>query len=148
MLIQEEEVGKAAVAEGRAGERRGGGERAKDRSALRPFSPLVVKPGYKAQRDGLGKSCAPLCLPCSPLRPALLFARPPFFLPLLEEWLDCFRCANLTMRCSLAFLPSQVRREPEGVRHGDSRVRLFRAAGCAQISCGRANIPHPWEEER
>lgn len=45
---------------GRSAEgRRADGEgRTKDRSALRRFSPLVVKRGYnKAQRDGLGESC-------------------------------------------------------------------------------------------
>jgi hypothetical protein len=48
--------GRAAATEGpRNAEREG---RAKDRSALRRFSPLVVKRGYKAQRDGLGESCA------------------------------------------------------------------------------------------
>jgi len=43
---------------GPSGRRTSGREkRTKDRSALRRFSPLVVKRGYKTQRDGLGESC-------------------------------------------------------------------------------------------
>lgn len=64
MLIQEEEEENKRPWRPRRAEQGGWEERAKDRSALRRFSPLLVKRGYKAQRDGLGESCTRCA--CSP----------------------------------------------------------------------------------
>lgn len=146
MLIQEEEgeEGREGKARPCGGRRRigrgvdGAQARAKDRSALRRFSPRVVKRGYKAQRDGLGESCA-RCVPARlfVLLFALLFFSSFSFSFLffvffsvsllllhLEEWLDCFRCANLTMQRGLAFLPSQVRRARGGERRNPRSLSI------------------------
>lgn len=65
MLIQEEEEEENKRPwRPRRAEQGGWEEGAKDRSALRRFSPLLVKRGYKAQRDGLGESCTRCA--CSP----------------------------------------------------------------------------------
>lgn len=136
------------MAEDRAAEE-GGGERAKDRSALRRFSPLVVKPGYKAQRDGLGKSCA-RCACLAHLFVLFFFLLLSFLLssPRGMARLFSMRQFNDAMQPRL-FAVAGEKREPEGgSTEGLARLTLSRRRGCAQISCGRANISHPWEEER
>lgn len=91
MLIQEEEEEEESKRpwRPRRAEQSGWEGRAKDRSALRRFSPLVVKRGYKEQRDGLGESCTRCaCSPSRPLPPAfsLLFI---FFFFLFSSCSSC-----------------------------------------------------------
>lgn len=130
MLIQEEEEGKRPFG---GGPKKASGEGGtKDRSALRRFSPLVVKRGYKAQRDGLGESCTrcarPLSLTYSFRFSSCFCSSPPSPPPRFsEEWLDCFRCANLTMQRGLTFLPLQVRRDLEGGKGTRARLTLSHA---------------------
>lgn len=164
MLIQEEEEENKRPWRPRRAEQGGWEERAKDRSALRRFSPLLVKRGYKAQRDGLGESCTRCACsppPSPPLSLLLFFDFFFFFLSsscsslasflllvlFLEEWLDCFRCANLTMQCGLAFLPSQVRRAQGGKRR-NSRTLSSKLAEARHIGVdftrSPRNISHPW----
>jgi len=85
MLIQEKEEEEEEESKrpfgGGPKSRADGKGRAKDRSALRRFSPLVVKRGYKAQRDGLGESCTRFARlrsrsPTRPIAP-LVFVSPP-----------------------------------------------------------------------
>lgn len=124
MLIQEEEEENKRPWRPRRAEQGGWEERAKDRSALRRFSPLLVKRGYKAQRDGLGESCTRCA--CSPPPPS-----PPLSLLLFD-----FFFFFLSSSCSSCLLPP-----PRSFSRGMARLfsmrqfndamwpRLFAVAG-------------------